>query len=144
MTEQELLTKLQERNVIFAPPATVGQINIVNLNLQTIKAAMLPNYMLNLYQKHGGMHLGNGYIFGPNEIERVPKYPIPNIFQINSDITNINSLRGKTIFGRNDLFWFAFDSFGVCFMLDNLSLGVLRKYDDPYRAIFDCLMGGKI
>ena len=144
MNEQEFLTKLSERNVLFAPAATVGQINLTNLNLQQIRAAMLPNYMINLYQKYGGMKLGTGYIFGPNEFTRSSKYPTPSIFQINSELTNISHLRGKTIFGRNDLFWFAFDSFGTCVMLDNLRLGILRKYDDPYRAMLDCLMGGKI
>ena len=144
MTEQEFFTKLQERNVTFAPPATNGQINLTNINLQKIRAAMLPAYMMNLYQKYGGMRLGSGYIFGPNESARTAKYPIPNIFQINSDLGNIPQMRGKTVFGRNDLFWFAFDAFGTCFLLDNLTLRVLRKYDDPYRAIMDCLLGGRI
>lgn len=144
MNEQEFLTKLSERNVIFAPAATGGQINLTNINLQQIRAAMLPNYMINLYQKYGGMKLGTGYIFGPNKFTRSSKYPTPSIFQINSELTNISHLRGKTIFGRNDLFWFAFDSFGTCVMLDNLRLGILRKYDDQYRAMLDCLMGGKI
>lgn len=144
MTEQEFIDKLNERNVIFAPAATPGQINLVNLNLQKIRAAMIPTYMINLYQKYGGMRLGAGYIFGPNEVERATKYPTPNIFQINSELTSIAGLRGKTIFGRNDLFWFAFDSFGTFYMLDNLNLRVLRKYDDPYRAMLDCLLGGKI
>lgn len=144
MTEQEFISKIIDRDVILAPAATVGQINLTNINLQKIRAAVLPNYMISLYQKYGGMHLGAGYIYGPNEVNRAPKYPIPNIFQINSELTGIAHIRGKTIFGRNDLFWFAFDSFGTCFMLDNLSLGILRTYDDPYRAMLDCLFGGKI
>lgn len=144
MTEQEFFTKLHDRNVIFAPPATIGQINLTNLNLQKIRAAMLPNYMVNIYQQSGSLRLGAGYIFGPNEFKRPPKYPTPNIFQINSELTNILHLRGKTIFGRNDLFWFAFDSFGTCFLLDNLNLGILRQYENPYRAIFDCLLGGRM
>ena len=144
MTEQEFFIKARERNVIFAPAATVGQINLTNINLQKIRAAMLPAYMINIYQKCSGMRPGAGYIFGPNEFNRSPKYPTPNIFQINSDLTNIANIRGKTIFGRNDLFWFAFDSFGTCYLLDNLNLGTLRKYDDPYRAILDCLLGGRV
>jgi hypothetical protein len=54
------------------------------------------------------------------------------------------NLFGKTVFGRNDLFWFAFDAMGNCFMLDNLTLSQLRKYDNPYRAMLDCLIVGKI
>ena len=60
------------------------------------------------------------------------------------NLSNIATIRGKTVFGRNDLFWFAFDAFGTCYMLDNLNLRVLKKYDDPYRAMLDCLIVGKI
>ena len=66
-----------------------------------------------------------------------------DIVSINRELSGIKKLRGLTLFGRNDLFWFAFDSFGTCMMLDNLNLGVLRKYDNPYRAMSDCLLGGK-
>jgi hypothetical protein len=48
------------------------------------------------------------------------------------------------VFGRNDLFWFAFDAFGTCFMLDNTALRPLRKYDDPWRALTDCMIVGKM
>ncbi len=144
MNEESFLQMLQERGATFAPPATQGQISLTNLNLQKIRAAMLPPFITQLYQKHGGIKLGTGYIFGPNEVIRPPKYPVPNIFQINSDLTNLSALRGKTVFGRNDLFWFAFDSFGTCMMLDNLNLNIMRKYEDPYRAMLDCLIGGKM
>ena len=43
-----------------------------------------------------------------------------------------------------DLFWFAFDAFGNCFMLDNTNLNCLRQYDDAYRAMTDCLVAGKL
>ncbi|MBO7508965.1 MAG: hypothetical protein J6T57_01670 [Alphaproteobacteria bacterium] len=144
MTEQDLLNTLNERGAIFAPPSTAGQINLTNMNLQKIRAAIIPSFLSNLYQKCGGINLGSGYIFGPNEVNRGTKYPIPNILQINQDLTNIQTLRGKTVFGRNDLFWFTVNAFGKCTMVDNLNLGSLRQYDDPYRAIFECLVGGKI
>ena len=144
MTENELLKILAERGAIFAPAVSIGQINLTNINLQKIRAAMLPKYMSDLYQNCGGISLGSGYIFGPLDVKRGNKYPVPNILQINQDLTNIDALRGKTIFGRNDLFWFAFDTVGNCMMLDNLNLSVLRQYEDPYRAIFECIIGGKI
>lgn len=144
MTEQELVKIMQERGATFAPPVVVGQINLININLQKIHAAMLPKYMSDLYQTCGGINLGSGYIFGPTDVKRGTKYPVPNILKINQELTNIGALRGKTVFGRNDLFWFAFDTFGKCTMLDNLNLEVLREYDDPYRAIYECLVGGKI
>ncbi|MBO4700843.1 MAG: hypothetical protein J5620_03805 [Alphaproteobacteria bacterium] len=144
MTQQEFLDVLKPRGTAFAPPSPIGNINIINVNLQKIRAAILPNFIIELYKVCGGIKLGNGYIFGPLPSGKPGKHPIPDIFNINNELTNFAALRGKTIFGRNDLFWFAFDSFGNCTMLDNLGLNVLRKYDDPYRAMLDCLIGGKI
>ena len=66
------------------------------------------------------------------------------LLKINDDISVLGKTVGKTIFGRNDLFWFAFDAFGTFYMLDNLNLTPLRRYDDPYRAMTDCLISGKI
>jgi hypothetical protein len=144
MTQQEFLNSLKSRNAVFAPASQIGNINIINVNLQRIRAAVLPKFITDLYQVCSGIKLGNGYIFGPVSFGRSGKHPIPNIFQVNNELTNLTVLRGKTIFGRNDLCWFAFDSFGTCMMLDNLGLHVLRKYDDPYRAMLDCLIGGQI
>ena len=144
MTQQEFIETLKSRDALFAAPQPVGKTNIINVNLQKIRAATLPNFILELYKICGGIKLGNGYIFGPSEFGKPGKHPVPDIFQLNNELTNLTKMRGKTVFGRNDLFWFAFDSFGNCTMLDNLGLNVLRKYDDPYRAILDCLIGGKI
>ena len=144
ITQQEFIETLKSRDATFAAPIPIGNINVVNTNLQRIRAAVLPKFLIELYKVCGGIKLGNGYIFGPVEFGKPGKHPIPDIFQLNNELTNIAALRGKTVFGKNDLFWFSFDSFGNCTMLDNLELKVLRKYDDPYRAMLDCLIGGKI
>jgi len=143
MTTKDFLQFVQERNGLVAPVGTPGKTTIININLQHIKAARLPDYMIELYENCGCIKLGTGYIFGTTAFSRDGKHPIPTIFEINNELTNIQKLRGKTIFGRNDLFWFAFDVFGKCYMLDNLELNILREYDDPYRAMMDCLIGGK-
>ena len=143
MTEQDFLQDMQNRGATLASAAPDGQTSITNINLQKIRAAMLPSFMIDLYKQCNGIKLGNGYIFGSAEFGKAGKYPVPSIVQINRDLTNLASMRGKTVFGRNDLFWFAFDTLGTCFMLDNTNLKVLRKYDDPYRAMTDCLLGGK-
>lgn len=122
----------------------LNAITIANTGLQTIRAAMLPSFLLELYQSCFGITLGSACIFGPTSIERGIKYPLPSIFEINRDMTGNKNLYGKTVFGRNDLFWFATDALGKCFMLDNLTLSVLKTYDDPYRAMNDCLIIGKI
>ena len=105
---------------------------------------MLPNVLCELYETAGSICLDTGYIFGPNEILREKTYPIPSILKVNDDISILGKTVGKTIFGRNDLFWFAFDAFGTFYMLDNLNLTPLRRYDDPFRAMTDCLISGKI
>lgn len=144
MTTDEFLSYIKSRGAYFADATSPNEITLTNTALQQRRRAMLPSFMTELYTKTGGIILGNGYIFGPNEIPQGIRFPVPRITQINEDVSNIPQTIGKTIFGRNDLFWFAFDAFGVCYMLDNLTLAPLRKYDDPHRALTDCLIAGKI
>ncbi len=144
MTCDEFLSTIQSRGATVMPPANQTDITLANATLQSIRAAMLPVAIIELYIRAGAINLGTGYIFGPNEIDRGTRYPIPSITDINRNLPPMDIMRGKTVFGRNDLFWFAFDCFGTFYMLDNLTLRPLRKYDDAYRAMSDCLMGGKI
>ena len=143
MTQAEFFQEIQKYDSLITPASPVGKITIININLQKIRAAMLPEFMINLYKECNCIKLGTGYIFGVSEFSRNNKHPVPNIFEVNDELTNLPKMRGKTVFGRNDLFWFVFDSFGRCFMMDTLELNVLREYTDPYRAMLDCLLGGK-
>ncbi|MBR4507512.1 MAG: hypothetical protein IKP24_03175 [Alphaproteobacteria bacterium] len=144
MTRDEFLTTIKSKGALIWGPSNTRAIEHANSNLQQKKCAMLPNFMLDLYTKTGGINLGTGYIFGPTELPNGINFPIPSIVQINDEIRRIPSMRNKTLFARNDLFWFVFDVFGTCYMINNLNGTVLRKYDDPYRALYDCLLGGKI
>ena len=144
MNKNEFISLIKSRGATVFAPGQLTDINIANTNLQNMRAAMLPNFLQDFYTMCFGITLGSACIFGPCEIERGAKYPLPSIAKANKDMNGNKNLFGKTVFGRNDLFWFAFDAFGNCFMLDNLTLSVLRKYDDPYRAMFDCLIVGKI
>lgn len=144
MTTDEFLSHIKSRGAFLSAPVSTNQIVLTNTSLQQRRRAILPAFMSDLYTKTGGIILGTGYIFGPNEIPQGLRYPVPTIIQINEDISTFPQAAGKTIFGRNDLFWFAFDAFGTCYMLDNLTLSPLRRYDDPHRALIDCLMGGKL
>ncbi len=144
MNKDEFISLIKSRGATVFAHGQSTDINIANTNLQNMRAAMLPTFLQDFYTTCFGMALGSACIFGPTEIERGTKYPLPSIIKINQDMVGNKNLFGKTVFGRNDLFWFAFDTFGNCFMLDNLTLTILRKYDDPYRAMFDCLIVGKI
>lgn len=144
MDLSEFLTAIKSKGAFIWGPSNTRIIEYANSYLQQKKCAMFPNFIINLYTKTAGMNLGSGYVFGPTELPNGINYPIPSITQINDDIRNIPAMKNKTLFARNDLFWFAFDAFGTCYMLSNLNGTILRKYDDPYRALYDCLVGGKL
>ena len=144
MTLTEFTSLIKSRGGTVFPSTDSKEILFTDTNLQNMRAARLPVFMQELYSSCSGITLGSACIFGPQEIKRGIKYPLPSITSINKDMIGNKNLFGKTVFGRNDLFWFAFDAMGNCFMLDNLTLSVLRKYDDPYRAMVDCLIIGKI
>lgn len=143
MTVNEFISAITQRGAQTTAPATEQQITLLNAALRQNRFAMLPRAMIDLYAITGSLNLDTGYIFGPIEIMRNGVFPIPDILTINNDIAPLGKTSGMTIFGRNDLFWFAFNAFGQFFMLDNLTLKPLRKYDDPYRAMIDCLIAGK-
>ena len=144
MNVNEFLSLMKSKNAKFFDSVSDSDISFANTNLQEMRIAMFPTFLRDLYTKCSAITLGTACIFGPQQIQRGIKYPLPSITQINKDLIGNKNLAGKTVFGRNDLFFFAFDAFGNCFMLDNLTLSVLRKYDDPYRAMTDCLIIGKI
>ena len=144
MTCTEFLSAMQSRGAKIYAPAHTNQILLLNGALQQRRYAMLPQSINELYTMVGAICMDTGYIFGPNEIMRDTTYPIPSILKVNDDIAPMGKTVGKTIFGRNDLFWFAFDAFGTFYMLDNLTLTPLRRYDDAYHAMTDCLISGKI
>ncbi|MBE6457375.1 MAG: hypothetical protein E7011_01000 [Alphaproteobacteria bacterium] len=144
MTCNEFLLAIKSRGAQLFSGASASAITLTNTSLQQRRRAMLPGFISELYLHSNGIVLGNGYIFAPNEIHRSDRYPVPSILQINDELVNLPQTMGLTIFGRNDLFWFAFDAFGQCYMLDNLTLKPIRRYDDPYRALSDCLIAGKI
>ena len=144
MNLDEFLSSVKSNGALFAPPSNDKLISLASSGLQNIRAATLPIFMIDLYKKCGGIILGSAYIFGPDEINITHKFPVPSILEVNREISKIPEIHGKTVFGHNDLFWFGFDAFGTCFMLDNLTLKVMRKYEDPFRAMTDCLVVGKI
>lgn len=144
MTCDEFLSFVKSRGAVHFDATTKTQLELLNGALQQRRYAMLPAQMIELYTKIGAANLDTAYIFGPNEIKRTGTYPIPSILKVNDDVAQYGKNMGKTIFGKNDLFWFAFDAFGTFYMLDNLNLTPLRKYDDAYRAMTDCLISGKV
>ena len=135
---------MKSKGATITPPDKSNTIHTANTYLKETGLTMLPSFLIELYYSCSGITLGSACIFGPVETERGIKYPSPSIMTINKEIAGNKNLLGRLVFGRNDLFWFATDALVNCVMLDNLTLSVLRKYDDPYRAMMDCLIVGKI
>lgn len=144
MTRDEFFSSVRARGMEIIPARPPRDTAMANTLLQGMRAAMIPVQMQDFFSHAGGIVNGSGYIFGPTETQRATSFPIPSIIDINRDMSHIQAMHGKTIFGRNDLFFFAFDAFGVFYMLDNLTLRPLRKYDDMYHAMTDCLAAGKL
>ena len=147
MNREDFFSELKTRNAILLPCASDRAIELAQNSLQTMRAAMMSLALIDIYKRiAGGIIMGDANIFGPEKFDRaVSNYEIPDIVTTNREVSNIGALRGKTIVGRNQMFWFAFDAFGTFYMLDVLNMNPLRKYEsDPYRAIMDCLAVGKI
>lgn len=144
MTRDEFISAIKSRGAQLAPGVSASDIAACNMRLQSIGSAMLPTVFIDLYGNIGAIILDTGYIFGPNAVTRGAHYPVPGIADINTEIAGASALGHKTVFGRNDMFWFAFDVTGACYMLDNLGLRVLRRYDDAYHAMYDCLIAGQV
>lgn len=144
MNQNDFLSSMKSKGAFIWGPSNARAIEYANSTLQQNKCAMLPNFIISLYMQTAGINMGSGYIFGPTELPNGINFPIPSIIEINNKLRGIQAMQNKTLFGRNDLFWFAFDAFGTCYMLNNTNGTILRKYDDPYRALYDCLTGGKL
>ena len=144
MTKLDFLSEIKSHRGILLPTSSDRAVELAQNALQQMRAAMIPRDFIEIFRYDaGGIVLGDANIFGPAEYER-PNYSIPGIVQVNRELSNIPNMRGRTIFGRNALFWFGFDAFGTCYMLDNLTLNPMRRYDNAYRAMVDCLVVGKI
>lgn len=146
MNKQEFILELNQRGANTVHSVSDRAIELAQIALQQMRGARIATDFTDIYKNNfGGIIFGDAYIFGPEEIARHKNsYFVPGIVTINREISGITALRGKTIFGRNSLFLFCFDAFGNCEMLDKINLQILRKYDNSYRAILDCLAVGKI
>ncbi|MCL2331825.1 MAG: hypothetical protein FWC61_04790 [Proteobacteria bacterium] len=146
MTKIEFLSEMKSRGAIMLPCASDRALELAQSALQQMRAAMMPMDLLDMYRHDaGGILLGDANIFGAQEQDRpAAMYAVPGIVQVNRELGGIGGMRGRCIFGRNALFWFGCDAFGNAYMLDNLTLAPLRKYEDIFRAMTDCLAVGKI
>jgi hypothetical protein len=144
MTREEFISQMKNAGAIFAPAVSDRSLELVQGALQQMRAAVMPSAMIEFYREAaGGIILGDAHIFGPEDFSR-GAYSVPSIVKTNRELAIIPALRGKTVFGRNGLFWFSFDAFGNFQMLDLLSAAPLRKYTDCYKVMTDCLIVGRI
>ena len=144
MTREEFTSSMKSAGAVFAPTVSDRSLQLAQSALQQMRSAIMPAALLAFYRESaGGVLLEDAHIFGPEDIER-GKYSVPSLVKINRELAIIPSARGRTVFGRNGLFWFGFDAFGNFQMIDLISLAPMRKYDDCYKAMSDCLIVGKV
>ena len=136
---------LKESGAAFLPAANFRALELANAALQQMRAAVLPKEIADFYMEYGGAILGDACVFPPDDTSRPERnYVVPGIVKINRDLADIQTLRGKTVWGRNQIYIFSADVGGGIYMHDALTLTVLRKYGDFAAALTDCLLVGKI
>ena len=141
----EKIEHLLKSGALFLPAANERAIVLANSAFQQMKASTLPLAVSNFYMEHGGVILGDACMFPIDDVDRPGRsYILPGIIKINREILHLDTLRGKTIWGQNQFYFFMCDATGSLYMQDVLTLSVLRKYGDFYQALSDCLLVGKV
>jgi hypothetical protein len=141
----ERIKHLVESGAVFLPPSNAREVGLANAALQRVGAAILPGFLTDFYYSRGGAILGDACVFPVGDTDRPDRgYVMPGIDKINRDLAGFATLRGKTVWGRNQLYWFSADVSGNLYMHDVLTLRMLRKYDNFGAAVSDCLLVGKL
>ena len=142
---EEKIEYLKKAGAVFFPSAGARALNLANAAFQQMKASVLPTAMGAFYAAYGGAVLGDACVFPIEDTDRPNRnYVMPGIVKVNRDMIDFPALRGKTIWGRNQFYWFSADVAGAICMHDVLTLTVLRKYGDLGAAIADCLLAGRV
>ena len=95
MNKEEFLSLMKSRGAQIYPSQELAAVAVANTNLQDMRAAMLPTFLQDFYTTCFGITLGSACVFGPKEIERAMKYPLPSIIKINKDMVGNKNLFGK-------------------------------------------------
>jgi len=142
---EEKIEYLKRAGAVFFPPGAARALNLANAAFQQMKASVLPTAMGTFYASYGGAVLGDACVFPIEDMDRPNRnYVMPGIVKVNRDMIDFKALRRKTIWGRNQFYWFSADFVGAICMHDVLTLTVLRKYGDIGSALADCLLAGRV
>ena len=141
----EKINYLKESGAVFLPPAGFRALELANAAFQHMRASVLPKSLADFYLEYDGAFLGDGIVFPLEDKERPQRnYAVSGIVGINRALSTFGPLRGKTVWGRNQIYMFSADVIGGIYMHDALTFQVLRKYGDFGAALADCLLVGKI
>ena len=92
MNTDEFISLMKSRGATVFPVSDTNAITIANAGLQEMRAAMLPAFLIDVYRHCFGISLGSALIFGPKEIDRGIKYPLPSIASVNREICGNGSV----------------------------------------------------
>ena len=141
----DIVNYIKESGGAMFAPASFRALELANAAFQQMRAAVLPKSAADFYMLYGGAILGDAVVFPMEETPRPARnYAVPSLVKINRDMAGFRTLRGKTIWGRNQIYMFSCDVIGGVYMHDALTLAILRKYNDFGAALADCLLVGKI
>lgn len=143
MNTEDIISFAKSKGAELTNAADQNSLIKVNSNLSFIHKAILPKFINNLYKYTNSILLGNSCIYGTEDIKN-SRYFIPSILNVNRDFQIYDKLGEKTIFGRNDLFLFCFDTLSNCYMLDNITFNTVKSYTEPEQALYDCIAIGTI
>ena len=143
MNIENIISFAKSNGADLSPAPNQNSIIRLNNNLSFLHKAILPSFMNNFYKYTGSILLGNSCIYGIDDIKN-SRYFIPSILNVNRDFLLSNILNEKTIFGRNDLFIFCFDTLSKCYMLDNITFSLVKSYTEPELALHDCIGMGTL
>jgi len=141
----EKINYLKESGAVFLTPAPFRALELANAAFQRMRASVLPKSAADFYLGYGGAILGDACVFPVEDTFRSGRNCIiPGIVKVNRGLSTVPQLRGKTVWGRNQIYIFSCDVMGSVYMHDALTLAVLRKYGDFGAALADCLLVGKV
>lgn len=143
MNIEKIISFAKSKDAELSPVVSQSSLTRVNNNLSFLHKATLPKFINDLYKYTGSILLGNSCIYGAENVKS-SRYFIPSILNVNRDFQMYNKLGEKTIFGRNDLFLFCFDTLSNCYMLDSISFNIIKSYTQPELALYDCIAIGII
>ncbi|MCL2629175.1 MAG: hypothetical protein FWD33_00545 [Alphaproteobacteria bacterium] len=142
MNFDELKSELVKYGAKAARPAP-DELVRTQAALQGMGKLMMPAGLVEFFQNFGAVVLGDAEIFAPMPAA-IGKMRTRTIIEVNGDMSASTPIGGKTVFGRNQLFWLVVGDDFKFHLLDLYTMRPAKAYDDVNLAVRDCLLVGAL